>query len=899
MNPPKPPSGRVTLIFTDIEDSSRMTNALGEVYRENLLPEHNRRVRAAAAAHNGYVVKTGGDSFMVAFEQPTDGVACAAAMQEAVTKPALTATDEAGKTWTIKLRIGVHQALEPLEPRSSPEYRADYLGSDINFAARVESIGAGGQILVSDSTHEAAKFGTPEQWKAWPNRRIKSFDQPETVWELLWDGQSRGEPGSRFLPDWFKGEQNLYIPRPELESAVLAHFGKLRPDGSVPRLLTLHAYGGMGKTRLAVACAIQAVGAFQDGVFFVRLDDNLPTAPAVAEAIGAALGLAREAALPDKVLAALSDKDLLLLLDNYESVDSDPVQSFLIELLKSTSAVRLLVTGRDAVKLSDVEQEVSLDEGMTEAEADALFLARARLKHQQGQQWQPDQGEKAAIHRIIRLSERIPIAIELAAAWVKYSTVKEIADGIEATALGTESKEPPRSLPIGQSPRHGSLTRSLNYSYERLEPEAQEGLARLGLFAGSFASDSVAGACRVPQAKELLFRLQDASLIHRVESNGRSRFTMLRPTRAYAAEKLGALPEASSLRQQFVRYYRNAAKQRDSLTGPSVATSAKVAALDWFEEEWPNLLAAAKSASGLGDWKTVSDISDTVFEFWKVRGHWAEVEELYNWALEASRESKDRHAEGNALNSLGIVYKEQGRWAEAENAHQQSLAICREFKDRHGEGVTLNNLGNVYEAQGRWAEAEKAYQQSLAIKREFKDRHGEGGILNNLGNVYQAQGRWAEAEQAYQQSLAIKREFKDRHGEGQTLGNLGNVYQAQGRWGEAEQAYQQSLAICREFKDRYGEGQTLNNLGLVYQAQGRWGEAEQAYQQSRAIYREFKDRHGEGVTLNNLALLKERQEDIPAALEFVREAIAVLETTEAQAELQKARDILKWLEGLS
>jgi hypothetical protein len=196
-------------------------------------------------------VKTGGDSFMVAFEQPTDGVACAAAMQEAVTKPALTATDEAGKTWTIKLRIGVHQALEPLEPRSSPEYRADYLGSDINFAARVESIGAGGQILVSDSTHEAAKFGTPEQWKAWPNRRIKSFDQPETVWELLWDGQSRGEPGSRFLPDWFKGEQNLYIPRPELESAVLAHFGKLRPDGSVPRLLTLHAYGGMGKTRLA------------------------------------------------------------------------------------------------------------------------------------------------------------------------------------------------------------------------------------------------------------------------------------------------------------------------------------------------------------------------------------------------------------------------------------------------------------------------------------------------------------------------------------------------------------------------------------------------------------------------------------------------------------------------
>src|SRR5271169_1653156 len=149
MNPANPPSGRVTLIFTDIEDSSRMTNALGEVYREKFLPEHNQRIRASVAAHNGLVVKTIGDSFMLAFQQATDAVTCAAAIQEAVTKPALTATDESGKTWTIKVRIGVHQAFERLEPRPSPECPADYFGSDVNFAARVESLGAGGQIVVS------------------------------------------------------------------------------------------------------------------------------------------------------------------------------------------------------------------------------------------------------------------------------------------------------------------------------------------------------------------------------------------------------------------------------------------------------------------------------------------------------------------------------------------------------------------------------------------------------------------------------------------------------------------------------------------------------------------------------------------------------------------------------
>lgn len=859
MNSIKPPSGRVTLLFTDIEDSSRMTNALGEVYRESLLREHNHRIRAASAAHNGYIVKTIGDSFMLGFQDAQDAIRCASAIQEAMSKPALTATDSEGKTWTIKVRIGVHQALELLEPRSSPECPADYMGSDVNFAARVESLGAGGQILVSDPTHQAAKFGTPDQWRAWPHRRIKSFEQPETVWEFLWDGQSRGEPGSRFLPVWFKGEQNRYIPRPELESAVLAHFGKLRPDGSVPRLVTLHAYGGMGKTRLAVACAIQTAGAFKDGVYFVRLDDKPPTVPAVAEAIGASLGLAPETALPAKVLAALSDKDLLLLLDNYESVDSEDVQTFLIELLKGTLAVRLLVTGREAVKLSDVEQEVSLDEGMTEAEAEALFLARARLKHQQGPQWQPDQAEESAIRRVVRMSERIPVAIELAAAWVSHSTVKEIADGIEATPLGSESKEPPRSGRIDQALRHRSLTRSLNYSYERLEPEARDGLVRLGLFAGSFDPDSVAAASGVRKAKDLLFRLQDASLLHRIESNGRSRFTMLRPTRAYAAEKFDALPEAASLRQQFVRYYRDTATQKRRLTGPSKEPSAKVAALDWFEEEWQNLLAAAKLASEMKDGKTVADISAAVADFWGIRGHWSEVEELYNLALQASRDFKDRRAEGLALQNLGTVYMSQKRWAEAQQAFQESLAAHREFKNRFNEGQILACLGSIYDWQARWAEAVQAYQQSIGIYREFKDRYSEGQALNNLGNVYQGQGHWAEAEKAYQQSLGIMQEFKDRHGEGKVRHSLGSVYFSQGQWAKADQAYQQSLAIIREFKDRHTEGLTLQNLGNVYQMQTQRGKAEEAYRQSLGIYREFKDRHGEGLILNNLGIIYKDQ----------------------------------------
>ena len=103
------PAGHVTIVFTDIEDSSRMTLALRETYREKLLPEHNLRMRAAVAAHNGYVVKTIGDSFMLTFAQASDAVNCARAIQAAISNPPIAASDDTGKAWTLRVRIGIHQ----------------------------------------------------------------------------------------------------------------------------------------------------------------------------------------------------------------------------------------------------------------------------------------------------------------------------------------------------------------------------------------------------------------------------------------------------------------------------------------------------------------------------------------------------------------------------------------------------------------------------------------------------------------------------------------------------------------------------------------------------------------------------------------------------------------------
>ncbi|MDA1190462.1 MAG: tetratricopeptide repeat protein [Candidatus Poribacteria bacterium] len=871
------PHGHVTLVFTDIENSSRMTSSLGNrAYGEQIREPHNARVRDSIASHNGHEVKTIGDSFMIAFHNVDDALACVCDIQRRLSDPPIAATDRDDKTWTCRVRIGVHTAEKQLQP----DAQGDYHGGDVNFAARVESLGVGGQVLVSDAAYRAADQPAHE-WEHWRDRRIKSFDAPETVHELLWDGESRGEPGSRWFPDWYFGEQNAYIERPDKQNEV---FRALEHH----RLVTLHADGGMGKTRLAVYCATRIAARFKDGSYFVSLDGAQPTAQGVAEACATAMG--ESGVTPDALIDLLKERETLFLLDNYESVadKAATVGEFLGDLLQGTRDVRLLATGRRAVGLVGVEDEIELDDGMTDEEARDLFLKRARL--QRGRtDWMPDATERVHLERVLKLTLKIPLAIELAAAWMGRESVKWIADELEKKPLGSTAK-----LPLGVTiakarARFRSLWTCFDLTFDKLDEATQKGFAALSVFADTFTPESAAAICDLPEsnARELLYELYDFSLIRRREADGDNRYWMHRFARDYAASKRATDDDAE---RRYVACFERIATEYGGVATPNDKT--KIAVLD---AEFANIQDAAETAERLREWDGVQTLSEKMSTFCILRGAWAACQTMNERALRAAREQGDRPREGVALNNLGEAYRIQGKWSEAEDCYQQSLAIKREFGDRVGEGQTLNNLGVVYQLQGKWSEAEDCYQQSLVIRQEFGDRVGEGQTLNNLGNVYQLQGKWSEAEGCYQQSLTIRREFGDRVGEGKTLNNLGGVCQLQGKWSEAEDCYEQDLAICREFGDRVGEGITLMNLGVVYKNQEKWSEAEDCHEQSLAISREFGDRVGEGRTLANLALLRESQDDLPGALAFARQSYAVLETTEYVAGVEKVRGwIAEW-----
>jgi class 3 adenylate cyclase len=249
-----PPHGNVTFIFTDLVGSSQIAKRLP--YRDfegKLLDPQFALFSRLITEHHGLECGTpAGDSVMAAFQSVHDALDCAVDMQKAL--PKITYTDPNGTPWTLTARIGGHRSVEEVIPTGN----GLYLGHpEVNYAARIMAIAHAGQIVVSDSARLAA--GTRhEVFQPFPNRRIKDgADKPETVHELRYDSKERAEPGTQFVPGWFR-EQNHYVARPVLENRIANLFARRTGNQNPYRLVTLHGFGGMGKTRLAMQCCLNA-----------------------------------------------------------------------------------------------------------------------------------------------------------------------------------------------------------------------------------------------------------------------------------------------------------------------------------------------------------------------------------------------------------------------------------------------------------------------------------------------------------------------------------------------------------------------------------------------------------------------------------------------------------------
>ena len=299
------PTGTVTFLFTDIEGSTRMVNALGPDFVA-ILERHHALLRAAFGAAGGTVVATEGDAFFVVFEQAGDAVAGAAAAQRA-----LAAEPWPSDAAVVRVRMGLHTGAGTLGGDN-------YAGIDVNRAARISAAGHGGQVLLSGSTRALVEGSLPAglRLRDLGEFRLKDLERPERLNQLVIDGLTEAFPAPRTLetPTNLPAQLTTFVGR---EREVADASALVRRS----RLVTLTGPGGSGKTRLSMAIAEQLRLDFPAGAFFVDLS-AVADPGLIATTIARALGLAEDTNRPviESLEAHLRDLRLLIVLDNLEQL---------------------------------------------------------------------------------------------------------------------------------------------------------------------------------------------------------------------------------------------------------------------------------------------------------------------------------------------------------------------------------------------------------------------------------------------------------------------------------------------------------------------------------------------------------------------------------------------------
>ena len=591
------------------------------------------------------------------------------------------------------------------------------------------------------------------------------------------------------------------------------------------RLVTIAGPGGTGKSRLAGQFARERAGHYEDGAAWVALGVAAGEADVVA-AVAAVLGLRIEARV-DALVAALADGERLLVLDEVEHLAEAP--GLVADLLDGCPRLDLLVTSRTAL---DVPGEATVrlaglslppDDAAPHGETYDAVALLVRAVQRVRAHFNPSGGERRALVALARVLDGNPLAIELAAAWMRSLEPSEVFAEVERdlAALHVDT-------PAGGT-RHASLGSVFESSWTLLTAGDREALRRLSVFRGGVTRASAAEVVDVPI--NALLTLTNRSLVQRDRG---ARFVVPTVIRHFAAAKLAEDPRLeAALARRHEAWALALAREADA----ALDTPAQPEALQRLDAEQANLTRALETAFAGEDEATVRGLAVALARSWRWRGR---VREGLAWfarlaALPASEAPGVERVRSDLAH--GLLMAQVGDYEGANAAFERALEDARTLGDAGLEAAARCDLAIIAWRRGDLARARSLFEAAVATYRALGADASLAGTLGNLGTVVRDAGAPDAAHAFFDEAIAIA----ERLGHVWEVANVRSnkaiafAYGGDLEWARGE--FERTLEAQRSIGDRPGVGRSLTNLGNVHLDTGDEARARELYLEALDLVR--------------------------------------------------------------
>lgn len=815
-----PPTGTITFLFSDIEGSTKKWEKQPEAMRV-ALAAHDRMLREVFEATSGYVFKTIGDAFCVAFDTAQSALAGALESQRA-----LRAADW-GELGELRVRMALHTG-------AAEQRDGDYFGQALNRVARILATAHGGQVLVSLPTEELVRDHMPPgaQLRHLGEHRLRDLARPEHLFQLA----------APNLLSEFGSLRSLESVANNLPVQLSNFIGREREMAEVKRLLrskrllTLTGMGGTGKTRLSLQVAADVVDSFPDGVWFVEFatidDEGL-----VLETVAAALELRQETERPLAMTLTqfLKDRTLLLILDNCEHVVAACAR--LAEtLLRACPKLQILASSREAMSIAgetawpvpplslpDHWREITAGPGamdrLGEYEAVRLFVERATLARP------AFKVSDDTIHLVVQICWRldgIALAIELAAARVRVLTLQQIVDRLDDRfhLLTTGSRN--------AVPRQQTLRSLIDWSYDLLDESERRLFRRLAVFARGRTLEAIEEVCSGDGVEsfeviDLLTQLVDKSLVY-VEKSPEygARYFILESIWDYANEKLVEAGEGERFRIRHLDFFLRFAEDAAS----RIRGSEQKEWLETVAQEGYNLRYALDAANELTGqaYKGLRMLAATQ-RFVEVRGLFKEARAIFAKLLAHSEAAPRDAVRACALAAAGRLAWVADDCPASLTYQEEALGIFREVDDPAGVARALADLGFLALDEGEMPRARALLEEAAAL---FEARIAITENPRLLAHIEHVRSVLAAAEGDFTMALVLDEKCLDLfHRAGDTWlsiivsWSIGVNAAVLGRFDLARKHLSECLKVGLELGNRWGASYPLDAFAVLAVAEGR------------------------------------------------------------------------------